>query len=444
MPLRLRIFCQRDSALLAEQPLIHVPEAASWPFLYPLGVDLPATPATIVVPDIHEAFVNRQTASTQLVTTQAAYLMLAWAEVVGDRDVVMLASADAQALEEHAPELSSGTGVFANTEIVDASGADAPLASASARSETLGELRRDLAEAASGRVGGPLAPLAPLAPGVRALISAMRAHDPHERLALCVRALDEGRTPAALLAAASVCMEVNDLDAAERDLDEAIALAPDWAAAHFERGKLWLRRDDMERASESFGDAARRMPRFASAWSNLGATLGELDRPEQALEAFSRALECDPLSAQTHNNLGVVRRELGQLADSEAAFRRVIELAPALAFGYYNLGHTLFLQGRYQAALTAYAEGQRRDPGANPVQASRLAMCRLATGDAQGAIRELQRSTGGLPLEYKRQLLTDTQTIAWALLTHRPDLPDWHVVNGWLEQELARGQDRQG
>ena len=266
----------------------------------------------------------------------------------------------------------------------------------------------------------------------------MRAHDPRERLALCVRGLDEGRTPAALLAAASVCMEVNDLDAAERDLDEAIALAPDWAAAHFERGKLWLRRDDMERASESFGDAARRMPRFA-----LGLVESRRHarraRPSGArrCEAFSRALECDPLSAQTHNNLGVVRRELGQLADSEAAFRRVIELAPALAFGYYNLGHTLFLQGRYQAALTAYAEGQRRDPGANPVQASRLAMCRLATGDAQGAIRELQRSTGGLPLEYKRQLLTDTQTIAWALLTHRPDLPDWHVVNEWLSRELG-------
>ena len=405
-----------------EQPIIHVPEAASWPFLYPLRLDLPATPATIVVPDIHEAFVNRQTASTQLVTTQAAYLMLMWAEAVGDRDVVMVASADAKALEEHAPDLLARKGVFAKTEVIDAP-----------------ELPRDLAVAASGREGGPhapLAPLAPLAPGLRALISAMRARVPHERLALCVRALDEGRTPAALLAAASVCMEVNDLDAAERDLDEAIALAPDWAAAHFERGKLWLRRDDMERASESFGEAAQRMPRFASAWSNLGATLGELDRPEQALEAFSQALECDPSSAQTHNNLGVVRRELGQLADSEAAFRRVIELAPALAFGYYNLGHTLFLQGRYQAALTAYAEGQRRDPGANPVQASRLAMCRLATGDAQGAIRELQRSTGGLPLEYKRQLLTDAQTIAWALLTHRPDLPDWHVVNEWLAREL--------
>ena len=85
-------------------------------------------------------------------------------------------------------------------------------------------------------------------------------------------------------------MEVNDFDAAARDLDEAIALAPDWPAAHFERGKLWLRVDDMAKASESFQAAASRLPRFAPAWANLGATLGELDRPAEALAAFEHAL----------------------------------------------------------------------------------------------------------------------------------------------------------
>jgi tetratricopeptide (TPR) repeat protein len=269
-------------------------------------------------------------------------------------------------------------------------------------------------------------------------MAAMRTENASERLRLCVEALNDGRTPVALVTMASVCMEVNDLDAAERDLEDAIAQAPEWGAAHFERGKLWLRRDDMEQASASFRAAAERLPRFAAAWSNLGATLGELDRPEEALAAFTRALACDPTSAQTHNNIGVVSRELGKLTESEASFRRVLELAPHLAFGYYNLGHTLFLQGRYQAALGAYAEGQKRDAERNPVQASRLAMCRLATGDAAGAIAELQRATGSLPRDYRQQLLADTHSIAWALLTHRPDLPGWQQVNDWLTREQAR------
>jgi tetratricopeptide (TPR) repeat protein len=268
------------------------------------------------------------------------------------------------------------------------------------------------------------------------LALAFRLEDPAARLAQCVEFLKSGRTPAALLATASVCMEVNDLDAATRDLDEAIAMAPEWAAAHFERGKLWLRTDDMPEASESFQRAARLLPRFAAAWANLGGTLGELDRPHEALKAFETALELDPASPQVLNNVGVVSRELGRLAESETAFRKVIQLTPGMAFGHYNLGHTLFLQGRFQAALSAYTEGQARDPEKNPVQASRLALCRVATGDAQSALNELQRATTGLPREYRQQLLGDTSAILWALVTQHGELRGWQPVHEWLTKQL--------
>ena len=124
--------------------------------------------------------------------------------------------------------------------------------------------------------------------------------------------------------------------------------------------------------------------------------------------------------------------------ESEAAFRRVIELEPNLAFGYYNLGHTLFLQGRYHAAASAYAQGQTRDPDRNPVQGTRLAMCLVATGDARGALSELQRATGAMPRDYRKQLLADTSAILWALVTQKPDLTGWQPVNDWLRGELAR------
>jgi tetratricopeptide (TPR) repeat protein len=273
---------------------------------------------------------------------------------------------------------------------------------------------------------------------VHPLAMAFRLADPAERLAKCVEFLESGRTPPALVATASACVEVNDFDAAARDLDEAIAQAPRWAAAHFERGKLWLRADDMERASESFRTATELLPAFGPAWANLGGTLGELDRPQEALAAFERALALDPASPQALNNVGVVQRELGRLADSEAAFRRVIQLTPGMAFGHYNLGHTLFLQGRFQAALSAYAEGQARDPEKNPVQASRLALCQAATGDADGALRELQRATNGLPAAYRQQLLGDTSAIVWALVTQRPELPGWRPLHEWLSKELGR------
>lgn len=270
------------------------------------------------------------------------------------------------------------------------------------------------------------------------LARAFRLDDASERLARCVETLQSGRSAAALVATASVCMEVNDLDAAARDLDEAIALAPDWAAAHYERGKLWLRSDDMVKAGGSFQRATELLPGFGPAWANLGGTLGELDRPNDALAAFERALALDPSSPQALNNVGVVRRELGRLSESEAAFRQVIQLTPGMAFGHYNLGHTLFLQGRFQAALAAYSEGQARDPEQNPVQASRLALCQVATGDAAGALRELKRATAGLPREYRQQLLGDSNAILWALITQHPELQQWQPVHEWLTKELKR------
>jgi tetratricopeptide (TPR) repeat protein len=388
------------------------PSAADWPFTHPL-VDADTWPAGAVVlwtPDLHEAFVNAQGNATRLVTTQPTYLLQLWSDAMQARGgVTFVATADRRAMQEHAPEALDGRGPWADVVFVDAD---------------------DLAPDDDADVVGRAA--------ITALPAAFRLAEAAGRLAAAGRAVDEARTPARLLALASVCMEVNDLDNAGALLAEAAAAAPGWAAAAFEHGKYWLRRDDMAAACAAFGRASTLLPTFASAAANWGATLGELDRPEEALSAFTRALAADPANAQAVNNVGVVTRELGRLSESEAAFRRVIALTPDLAFGHYNLGHTLFLQGRYQASLSAYSAGQQQDPARNPVQASRLALARLATGDAAGALRELQGCTATLPRDYRRQLLGDTQVVAWALLSAAPDLRDWRVVGDWLAAELAK------
>ena len=354
--------------------VIAAPSPAEWPFRYPLAPVLPEGPIVLRADAFDEAFVNLQSAGTQLVTTQQAYLEAEWAAALAPH-----ANAWLLLVSTPAPQHYSTTAL---------------------------------------------------------LPRAFRSADPADRLRLCVEALGAGRMPPALVATASVCMEVNDLDAAARDLDDAVALAPNWAAAHYERGKLWLRRDDMHQAAAAFEQAASLLPGFAPTWSNLGATLGELDRPAEALAAFERALALEPQSPQALNNAGVVRRELGRLPESEAAFRQVIQLTPGLAFGHYNLGHTLFLQGRFQAALAAYTEGQARDAEKNPVQASRLALCRVATGDNDGALRDLRRATEGLPREYRHQLLADTSAILWALVTQQPGLVGWQPVHAWVTAEL--------
>lgn len=413
----------RMLALQATRPearVITAPPPAHWPFLYPVCPPLPAGPVIIRADGAHRAFENHQTSNTRLVTTQASYLMAEWdAALAAHGDAWLVATVMRGPAAQHAEEILRRRGIFAGARVEEStsgvSGSTQPVAATAV-----------LEEDAGGDSAWDL------------LATAFREADPAVRLRRCVEALGHGRTAPTLMATASVCQEVNDLAGAARDLDEAIALAPAWAAPRFERGKTWLRLDDMEQAAAAFRAAAERLPSFGGAWGNLGATLGELDRPAEALEAFERLLALDPDSPQAMNNVGVVTRELGRLPESEAAFRRVIELEPNLAFGHYNLGHTLFLQGRYQAAAAAYGQGQARDPERNPVQGSRLAMCRLATGDAAGALAELQRAAGAMPREYRRQLLADTSAILWALVTHKPELVGWQKVHDWLKAELSK------
>ncbi|MGE3273463.1 MAG: tetratricopeptide repeat protein [Vicinamibacterales bacterium] len=396
--------------------VVDLAPAWSWPFRGPGWPALPDGPVLAWAPDVHDAFVNLQTNGTRLVTTQPVFLAQSWLDATAGRDdVLLLCTADPARLAGTAPEILDGRGPFGSAWI------DQEPATAPPPPDPPGD--------------GSLEAASPEA----LLARAMRDTSAEHRLELGLAALAHGRTAAVLVAMASIAMEVNDLDAARRDLEEALALAPDWAATHFEYGKLWLRLDDMDRAGDAFQAAADRMPAFSPAWANLGATLGERDRTAEALAAFEHALAHDPRNHQTLNNIGVVRRELGRLAESEAAFRSVVERCPDQAFGYYNLGHTLFLQGRYQAALTAYADGQRRDPARNPVQASRLALCRLATGDGAGALRELQQAVSPLPPgDYRRQLLAETHAVLWALVGQRPDLAGWGPMNEWLTAQLAR------
>jgi tetratricopeptide (TPR) repeat protein len=386
---------------------------AAWPFRRHVGGHIPADADLIIAPNVHDAFPAGQSGGTRLVLTQSSYQVQRWLDWLDARSdgVHLVLEADREAMRRNAPEALSGRGPWARVNLIEVE-----------------PQRTERSERSDGRADRD-----------DWLIAAFRASDPGERRVLCRRAADAHPDDAVVqLALGSASMEVQDLDAAEGAIERALAIDGRWDAAHFEHGKLWLRRDDMEQAARAFAEAGRLMPSFSAAFSNLGATLGELDRSEEALAAFQQALKYDPTGYTILNNIGVVSRELGRLADSEAAFRKVIAEEPEFIFGHYNLGHTLFLQGRYQAALSAYAEGQRRDPEKNPRQACRLAIVRLAAGDPEGSLRDLQRYTTDVPKDLKREIFTEAQEILWALLTDRPSLAGWRTVADAVKAELEK------
>jgi tetratricopeptide (TPR) repeat protein len=365
-------------------------DPASLPCIRPSRAILPvAEPRLIRIDDLETAFAFEQNSNLRLIVTQSTYLLQKWIDALSEADRIV-ATADREQLAHNAPEAFNRRGPWRFFEIVELTAEDAEDA--------------DQIQAFSA--------LKPADTSVQSVVD--------------------------LLKEASDCREKNDVPGAASALEQALQLAPDWEAVHYEAGKYWLACDDMERARDAFQRAADLMPTFSAAFSNLGATLGELDQPEAAIAAFSQALLHDPESFTILNNIGVVNREIGRLDESEQALVRVTAIAPAFVFGHYNLGHTRFLRGDYAGALKAYEEGQRRDPEKNRRQGCRLALVRFALGDLDGAERELWRFADQAPPDEREDLLLEAYEIAQALIRTHPSLTSMQRFNDRIAAELTR------
>jgi len=359
--------------------------AARWPFTRSILPERAPSPGhAVLIEDLHLAFPAGQTSGTRLVLTQSTYQLQRCLDWLDRHPAVVVAHASRAGLSASAPEAWDRRGPWRHIEFIELEGDEPVALDAHDPATTL-------------HTAFTLTP--------RERLDAFRAAASH----------DPGNAALAL-AVASVQMELDDLQPAQDALEDAVRLAPDWEAVPFEYGKLWLRADDLERAAEQFARAARLMPTFSAALGNLGAALGETERPDEAIVALEQALRHDEASHQVLNNLAVVYREQGRLEDAVAAAKRVVSVAPTFVFGYYNLAHALFLQGRFADAMRWYAEGQSRDPQKNPVQAARLAISRVASGDADRGISEMGSLLALLPAEAAASIREEADEVLHALL----------------------------
>ena len=142
-------------------------------------------------------------------------------------------------------------------------------------------------------------PVTPEMPGdspADRLAAAFREQTAPDRLRACVAALDAGRAAPRAGRHRQRLQEVNDLESAARDLDEAIASGTRLGRRRTSSAaRSGCACDDMEAAARASASRGRLLPGFGAAWGNLGATLGELDRPAEALAAFERLLALDPV-----------------------------------------------------------------------------------------------------------------------------------------------------
>jgi tetratricopeptide (TPR) repeat protein len=136
--------------------------------------------------------------------------------------------------------------------------------------------------------------------------------------------------------------------------NKAIALRPDYAEAHSNRGTALL---DLKRPAEALASCDKAIalkPDYAEAHSNRGNALVDLKRPAEALASYDKAIALKPDYAEAHSNRGNALRDMKCPEDAVASYDKAIALKPDLMEAHSNRGNALKDLKRSEEALASY------------------------------------------------------------------------------------------
>jgi protein O-GlcNAc transferase len=162
---------------------------------------------------------------------------------------------------------------------------------------------------------------------------------------------------------AAILVEQGDAQGAIPHLDQAIRLfgdRPDAAEPHYLRAKIYSQERDTVKAAAELQQAVALRPDFAEAWSDLGDARKNQSDSKGALSAFRRAVELSPGDAVAQARLGAL------LLDTGAAHEAVEHLDIAVR-----------LDPKNQSALNALQRALRQDGQLEQADAAKKKLAEL-------------------------------------------------------------------
>lgn len=145
-----------------------------------------------------------------------------------------------------------------------------------------------------------------------------------------------------------------------------LALRPDFAPFHIAIADHYRQAQDLAAALRHIDRALALNPANGHAHAQRGRYLFGLNRPEEAKEALQTALRLEPEKRTTLFYLGLVEAKRERWSDAAKRFGRTVELDPDFALGHLYLARSLTEGGHRDAARTALATAAER--GAAPAE----------------------------------------------------------------------------
>ena len=138
---------------------------------------------------------------------------------------------------------------------------------------------------------------------------------------------------------AGILASQSDVEEAEALLRKAVSLAPDYALAFLDLGRLFQEQHRYAEAIECFQRTIRLQPSAAKPRHLLASTLAPVGRTEEALETYRQVLELQPRHAGAWLGLGHTLKTIGRQREAIEAYRECIRVRPDNGETYWSLAN---------------------------------------------------------------------------------------------------------
>ena len=133
-------------------------------------------------------------------------------------------------------------------------------------------------------------------------------------------------------------VNVGEYDKAVDELSHAVALKPDYAAAHENMGVAYFRKGAYQQAIAAFKKAIDLDSSQTSTYNAVAEAYMHVGKKDLAMKNFKKALSLNPSLLSARNNLGLILAEKGLYSRAIAEFERLIQFEPGFLDAYHNLG----------------------------------------------------------------------------------------------------------
>ncbi len=186
-------------------------------------------------------------------------------------------------------------------------------------------------------------------------------------IAACDRALNDPETSGSnrAVALSNRCgwwWVKKDRDRALSDCNQAIQIDPVLAAAHVNRGNIYLNKADFDRAFDDFNEAVRLDPKSGWAYCARGEFYKNKGDFDHAMADLSESIRLEPNYAMAYFFRSELYKSKGDFDHAMADLNESIRLDPNYAMAYFARACVSYIMGSNAAALADFTASIRIHP----------------------------------------------------------------------------------